>query len=145
MMVKKKKAIFIGIILLALLEVFFCYAGVGIVTSDSPLARMENKGQSPGSALISPEAETVTAQAGEELRGDRLRNEVVELLREVYPDMLYYRVILSRLQERGYEIGGKDPGLNLIAHISKDKRIKRGDKRGYYGVDESYTDAGKSS
>ncbi len=105
------------------------------------LARMENKGQSPESALIHSKAEAVTEQISEELRGDRLRDEVVGLLREIYPDMLYYRVILSRLQERGYKVGGKDPGLNLIAHISKDKRIKRGDKRGYYGIDESYTDA----
>ncbi len=33
---KRQKALFIGIILLALLAVFFRYAGVGIVTSDAP-------------------------------------------------------------------------------------------------------------
>ncbi|ABI68055.1 YdcF family protein [Syntrophomonas wolfei] len=36
MKAKKKKALFICIILLALLAVFFRYAGVGIVSSDSP-------------------------------------------------------------------------------------------------------------
>ena len=43
---KKKLALFICIILLALLTVFFRYAGVGIVSSDSPetrnIQRMEN-------------------------------------------------------------------------------------------------------
>jgi hypothetical protein len=107
------------------------------------LARMENREQSPGTAGESGEDEVVV-QEKEELRGDRLRDEVVGLLREVYPDMLYYRVILKRLQEKGYEIAGKDPGLNLIAHISKDKRIKRGDKRGIYGLDESYLDTCES-
>jgi uncharacterized SAM-binding protein YcdF (DUF218 family) len=34
--VKRKKVLFIGIIILALLAVFFRYAGVGIVTSDAP-------------------------------------------------------------------------------------------------------------
>lgn len=107
------------------------------------LVRMENREQSPGAAG-EPGEDTVVVQGSKELRGDRLRDEVVGLLREVYPDMLYYRVILSRLQERGYEIGGKDPGLNLIAHISKDKRIKRGEKRGIYGLDESFWDTCKS-
>ncbi|MEN6462308.1 MAG: hypothetical protein ABFC94_13180 [Syntrophomonas sp.] len=108
------------------------------------LARMGKREQMPESDLTGPEKETAAGPGYKELRGDRLRNEVVELLREVYPDMLYYRVILQRLQERGYEVGGKDPGLNLIAHISKDKRIKRGDKRGIYRLDESYLNAGES-
>lgn len=107
------------------------------------LARMENREQP-----LNPDAanglEEKTGQACEELRGDRLRNEVTELLREVYPDMLYYRVILKRLQERGYVVGGKDPGLNLIAHISKDKRIVRGDKRGIYGVKKSFFNTGQA-
>lgn len=109
------------------------------------LARMEKSEPIPGSALTGADKEFAAGQACEELRGDRLRNEVVELLREVYPDMLYYRVILQRLQERGYEVGGKNPGLNLIAHISKDKRIKRGEKRGIYGLDGSYINAGDSA
>lgn len=108
------------------------------------LSRMGKSEQMPESVLTGSEEEAADKQVFEELRGDRLRNEVVALLREIYPDMLYYRVILKRLQERGYEVGGKDPGLNLIAHISKDKRVARGHKRGIYGLDESYFNTGES-
>ncbi|MDD2300160.1 MAG: hypothetical protein PHU69_11045 [Fermentimonas sp.] len=73
-----------------------------------------------------------------ELRGDRLRDEVVKVLKEVYPETLYYREILRRLMIQGYQVGGKDPGLNLIAHITKDSRLQRGSKRGTYGLDEDY-------
>lgn len=106
------------------------------------LARMEHREVSP-TTRIDKGDEVAGEQRCEEVRGDRLRDEVVLLLREVYPNMMYYRVILSRLQQRGYEVGGKDPGLNLIAHISKDKRIKRGDKRGIYGLDENFFNAGE--
>lgn len=73
-----------------------------------------------------------------ELRGDRLRDEVVKVLKEVYPETLYYREILRRLMIQGYQVGGKDPGLNLIAHITKDSRLQRGSKRGTYGLNEDY-------
>lgn len=102
------------------------------------LARMECREMTGMDDLEEREIGKAGSTENEELRGDRLRDEVVELLREVYPNMIYYRVILNRLQERGYEVGGKDPGLNLIAHISKDKRIIRGNKRGLYGLNIDY-------
>ncbi|MDD3365468.1 MAG: hypothetical protein PHZ03_10840 [Syntrophomonas sp.] len=74
----------------------------------------------------------------EELRGDSLRNAVVKVLEEAYPQDLYYREILRRLKLKGYQIGGKDPGLNLIAHITKDARLRRGEKRGIYGLADTY-------
>lgn len=75
----------------------------------------------------------------EELRGQRLRDEVVSILQEAYPEMLYYREILRRLKERGYMVAGENPGPNLIAHISKDERVKRGAKRGIYGLADAGT------
>lgn len=73
-----------------------------------------------------------------ELKGDPLRDEVVNLLQQVYPRMLYYREMLQCLEGMGYQVGGKDPGLNLIAHISTDNRIARGNKRGMYGLSKSF-------
>lgn len=73
-----------------------------------------------------------------ELKGDPLRDEVVNLLGQVYPGMMYYRELLQCLEGMGYQVGGKDPGLNLIAHISTDKRIVRGDKRGMYGLNDDF-------
>lgn len=73
-----------------------------------------------------------------ELKGDPLRDEVVNLLGQVYPGMMYYRELLQCLEGMGYQVGGKDPGLNLIAHISTDKRIVRGDKRGMYGLSDDF-------
>ena len=78
------------------------------------------------------------SEPGIELKGDSLRNEVMALLRRAYPGMLYYREILQCLEDMGYQVGGKDPGLNLIAHISTDKRIVRGNKRGMYGLSEDF-------
>lgn len=75
-------------------------------------------------------SEEAAAEAG--LRGDRLRDEVVRILTGSYPESLYYREILNRLEQSGYRVGGKDPGLNLIAHMAKENRIERGEKRGMY-------------
>ncbi|MGI5922249.1 MAG: hypothetical protein ACOX6I_10995 [Syntrophomonadaceae bacterium] len=75
-----------------------------------------------------------------ELRGDRLRNEVANILLKVYPQELYYREILQFLKERGYTVGGKDPGLNLIAHMAKDDRFQHGDKRGVYILSDYYAE-----
>lgn len=75
-----------------------------------------------------------------EIRGDRLRNEIVKILEEAYPQELYYREILSRLTQKGFQVGGKNPGLNLIAHLAKEERVRRGEKRGIYCLDEAYVD-----
>lgn len=75
-----------------------------------------------------------------EVRGDRLRDEVVKVLEESYSQELYYREILSRLTRKGFQVGGKDPGLNLIAHLAKEPRVRRGEKRGIYCLNEAYVD-----
>jgi len=73
-----------------------------------------------------------------ELRGDRLRDEVAAILQEAFPEALYYRDILQILQDKGYKISGKNPGLNLIAHLTHDDRFERGEKRGYYLLSANY-------
>lgn len=98
-------------------------------TESAPEAAKEN--------LVCPD-EINGEQQFTEIRGSRLRDEVVKLLQAVYPGMMYYREILEHLTNRGYKVGGKDPGLNLIAHISTDKRIARGEKRGIYGLSDHF-------
>lgn len=49
----------------------------------------------------------------------------------------HYREITEALILRGVEITGKDPGLNLVAHIHADERFKR-PRRGVYGLAEWY-------
>lgn len=49
----------------------------------------------------------------------------------------HYREIAEALMARGVEITGKDPGLNLVAHIHADERFKR-PRRGVYGLAEWY-------
>ncbi|MEA1962393.1 MAG: hypothetical protein U9N81_14190 [Bacillota bacterium] len=73
-----------------------------------------------------------------ELRGDHLRREVVKILEEVYPEVIYYREILKRLEDKGFQVGGKDPGLNLVAHLAREPRAVRAEKRGMYrlGVED---------
>lgn len=67
----------------------------------------------------------------------------VTLADQVYYHLLergkeqHYREIAEALMERGVEITGKDPGLNLVAHIHGDERFKR-PRRGVYGLAEWY-------
>lgn len=111
------------------------------------------QGQGIVDELRVSQAETVTAPAEEseawdetqndsenliELRGNALRDEVVSILQQVYPQMMYYREIQQMLEAKGYQVSGKNPGLNLIAHISTDKRIVRGEKRGIYGLSDNF-------
>lgn len=49
----------------------------------------------------------------------------------------HYREITEALIARGVAITGKDPGLNLVAHIHADERFKR-PRRGVYGLSEWY-------
>lgn len=69
--------------------------------------------------------------------------ETVTLADQVYYYLLergkeqHYREIAEALMARGVEITGKDPGLNLVAHIHADERFKR-PRRGVYGLAEWY-------
>lgn len=47
------------------------------------------------------------------------------------PGPMHYREMYRHLQERGFEIEGKDPGNSLLARITSDPRIERAG-RGFY-------------
>ena len=57
-----------------------------------------------------------------------------EVLRKVGTP-LYYRELCEKISQTGFEIHGKDPATNLIAHIGNDPRFKRV-KRGTYALTE---------
>lgn len=46
---------------------------------------------------------------------------------------LYYEDLVSRLSAAGTPVPGRNPGANLIAHMSRDKRFRRV-RRGTYAV-----------
>lgn len=46
-----------------------------------------------------------------------------EILREGGP--LYYEMLLDQLRQRGITVPGRNPGANLIAHMTRDERFKR--------------------
>ncbi|HXZ95270.1 MAG TPA: winged helix-turn-helix domain-containing protein [Dehalococcoidia bacterium] len=48
---------------------------------------------------------------------------------------LYYRELYEKISQTGFDIHGKDPATNLIAHIGNDPRFKRV-KRGTYALAE---------
>ena len=48
---------------------------------------------------------------------------------------MYYKDLYEAILQTGFEIRGKDPATNLIAHISPDPRFKRV-KRGTYALKE---------
>jgi hypothetical protein len=48
---------------------------------------------------------------------------------------MYYRQLYEAISQTGFEIHGKDPATNLIAHIGDDPRFKRV-KRGTYALKE---------
>lgn len=52
---------------------------------------------------------------------------------------LYYKEILLEINNKGFDINGKNPKHNLIAHISKDKRFVRVGGRGCYKINEDYS------
>jgi hypothetical protein len=57
-----------------------------------------------------------------------------EVLRKVGTP-LYYRELCEKISQTGFEIHGKDPATNLIAHIGNDSRFDRV-KRGTYALKE---------
>lgn len=48
---------------------------------------------------------------------------------------MYYRDLYKKISQTGFEIHGKDPATNLIAHIGNDPRFERV-KRGTYALKE---------
>jgi hypothetical protein len=102
-------------------------------------------------ALVSPEEHCVSDDNSQEVselidgrggiqsvvrRNSGLADQVYKLLYETGHEY-HYKELVHALQNGGIEVPGKDPGLNLIAHIHNDNRFVR-PKRGIYGLKEWY-------
>ena len=77
--------------------------------------------------------------------GDQIANAVFDVLKnqeslELDERSMHYREIVQKLQQRNIYVAGRDPGLNMIAHIHKDTRFRR-PKRGHYALSKWYEDS----
>ena len=70
-------------------------------------------------------------------RSASLADKVYKLLSERGKEH-HYKELVGALESSGIKVPGKDPGLNLIAHIYDDKRFVR-PTRGVYGLREWYS------
>lgn len=57
---------------------------------------------------------------------------------------VHYQEILATLNERGVNVPGRDPGANLIAHMTRDDRFVR-TGRGTYGLRDKHAAASPPS
>ena len=64
----------------------------------------------------------------------KLSDVAYEVLKSATAPM-YYKDLCQAIAQTGFQIGGKDPATNLIAHISKDPRFERV-RRGTYALTE---------
>lgn len=75
-------------------------------------------------------------------KGDSIAAAVFDILKEredleLKERPVHYRDLVREIENRGIYVSGRDPGLNMIAHIHKDERFHR-PKRGFYGLTEWY-------
>lgn len=69
------------------------------------------------------------------VKGTALCNLVYLILNEEKKPM-YHKNIVKIINEKGYIVNGNNPELNLTAHLTRDKRFIRAEKRGYYKLIE---------
>ena len=79
-----------------------------------------------------------TYQPGAEggmLTGDSGERHFIDVAHEILATdgELYYEDLLTRLNQAGVRVPGRNPGANLIAHMGRDKRFRRVG-RGTYAV-----------
>jgi hypothetical protein len=71
----------------------------------------------------------------EELRGERLREVALEVLREraTDGDPIHYRAWFEALVESGYRVSGKDPVASFLTQVSRIERVEKvGRRSGLY-------------
>ena len=74
-------------------------------------------------------------EISEELRGERLRDVALELLRErsTPNDPIHYRVWFDELVQSGFRISGKDPLATFLTQVSRIERVEKvGRRSGLY-------------
>jgi hypothetical protein len=74
--------------------------------------------------LLALEGEEQEVQVDDPAASGHFMDSVVDELTASTTGM-HYTDILRRVQARGVEIPGRDPGANLIAHMSRDARVVR--------------------
>jgi hypothetical protein len=65
------------------------------------------------------------SELSEELRGQRLREVAVDVLRRISSgDPIHYRVWFEALVESGYRVSGKDPLATFLTHVSRIEQVQ---------------------
>jgi hypothetical protein len=94
------------------------------------------EGQAEGVALQQHEEDRRRSDAWLDTESISLADAAHRVLQEVGRE-LHYKELATELQLRGISIPGKDPPINLVAHIHEDPRLIR-PKRGVYALKEWY-------
>lgn len=121
------------------------------------LALLDHTQQTPSANRITSSAKTAMTglqdmmdiparyQLGRKTKiSDTLAQAVYETLKGTEPEEgkpgepMHYRDLVAALEGRRIYISGRDPGLNLVAHIHKDSRFVR-PQRGMYALKEWYS------
>ncbi len=74
-------------------------------------------------------------EISEELRGERLREVALDVLREKFGrgDPIHYRAWFDALVESGYRVSGQDPLASFLTQVSRIERVERvGRRTGLY-------------
>ena len=109
-------------------------------SKNSPMASAEAVTESLPALLEAPDRYPLGRKAK---ISDTLAQAVYETLKETEPangeagEPMHYRELVAALESRRVYISGRDPGLNLVAHIHKDSRFVR-PHRGMYALKEWY-------
>lgn len=74
-----------------------------------------------------------TPQRPQSAKTQRFTDAAVEILTE-RGQPIHYLELTRLLGERGVYVPGREPGANLIAHMSRDERFTRAPARGTYGL-----------
>tara|TARA_Y100000588_G_scaffold375853_1_gene452783 strand:- start:85 stop:723 length:639 start_codon:yes stop_codon:yes gene_type:complete len=123
-----------------------------LIERSEPEHYMISPGSLTSAVMAQPDADSTTASSDiPELTsssrgypslkiGDRIATAVYDMLKsreslEPEERPMHYRDLAKALEQRNIHIAGRDPGLNMIAHIHKDTRFCR-PKRGHYALRE---------
>lgn len=85
--------------------------------------RLEERARALESVMSTYQGGSRGSAAGTQTRERHFLDVAHEILQR--EGQLYYEDLLARLSEAGVTVPGRNPGANLIAHMSRDKRFKR--------------------
>jgi len=105
---------------------------------ESRLTLKENQLRNLDDLLVLENGQVSRGEPGAAVAPERRASSLTNHVHQVLADLgkpIHYRELVRLLAEQQVHVPGKDPGANLIAHISRDERFARVG-RGTYGLSE---------